>query len=148
MTLVDQLKRDEEERLFPYDDEDGTPFVRGMTLKGNLSIGVGCNLQDGITKDESDLLLSANRIATASRLLSESYPWTDALDDVRRSALINMCFNMGLAGLLHLPHVLAGLSARQLGRGERANAGLEVGGRSGATSAHRLALQLTTGTMQ
>jgi lysozyme len=86
--LEDQLRRDEGVRLSPYKDS-----------VGKLTIGVGRNLSDvGIGPDESDLMLS-NDIKRATVSLESSFPWTMVLDDVRKGALLNMAFNMGVRGL-------------------------------------------------
>ena len=87
--LKDQLVRDEELRLKPYTDS-----------VGKTSIGVGRNLTDkGISFQEAQGLLT-NDIADATADLAAKLPWTATLDDVRKGALTNMCFNMGIGGLL------------------------------------------------
>jgi lysozyme len=88
MTIEDQLLRDEGVRLHPYRDS-----------VGKLTIGVGRNLDDdGITQEEAMMLL-ANDVARVESQLDETFPWTQALDEVRRGVLLNMAFNMGIAGL-------------------------------------------------
>ncbi len=83
----------------------------GLRLKcytdtvGRLSIGVARNLTDrGISQDEAMYLLD-NDIATAASDLAVHYPWTQGLDSVRRSVLLDMCFNIGierLAGFVYM----------------------------------------------
>jgi lysozyme len=111
MTLVDQLVRDEEERQFAYDDATGKTLGKGDTLKGNLTIAIGRNLSaKGLSPEERRFLL-ANDISDASRELSKTFPWTDQLDYIRRDALINMTFNMGIGGLAQFKNFLAALQA-------------------------------------
>lgn len=99
-SLQEQLIRDEGQRKFPYKD-----------TVGKTTIGVGRNLDDvGLSQDEIDLLLT-NDIKAARQRLSEHFPWTDALDDVRRSALVAMVFNMGVGGLGGFKNFLAKMQA-------------------------------------
>ena len=94
--LKDQLVRDEELRLKPYTDS-----------VGKLTIGVGRNLTDkGISVQEAQGLL-ANDIADATAELQAKLPWTATLDDVRKGAMLNMTFNMGIGGLLEFHDFLA-----------------------------------------
>lgn len=147
MTLVEQLTRDESNRQFAYDDADGATLIRGATLHGNLSIGVGRNLTaKGLSQAERDMLLS-NDIADASRALEQGMPWTSGLDQVRRNALINMVFNEGLA---HVQGFLKALAAMQAGDWKTASSEFlnslwakQVGAR-----AQRLAIQIDSGEMQ
>jgi lysozyme len=136
MNILDQLKRDEGIRLHPYKDS-----------VGKLTIGVGRNLDDvGISADEADYLLQ-NDLKTATSHLQSALPWALQLDDVRRAVLINMTFNMGIAGLLTFKNTL---SLIQTGQYDKAADNMleskwaeQVGPR-----AHRLALQMKTGTWQ
>jgi lysozyme len=97
MNLIDQLRRDEGVRLKPYAD-----------TVGKLTIGVGRNLTDvGISDTEVDLLLS-NDIARVLAQLSP-FAWFQGLDEIRKGAIANMCFNLGVGGLLHFPHMLSAL---------------------------------------
>jgi len=90
------LVRDEGLRLFPYKD-----------TVGKLTIGVGRNLTDtGISESEAFLLLS-NDIDRAWEDLTEALPWVEDLDEVRQHVLLNMAFNLGLAGLLKFRNTLA-----------------------------------------
>ena len=96
MTIIEQLKRDEGVRLKPYRDS-----------VGKLTIGVGRNLDDvGIDANEADFLLS-NDVVRAGLELSTHLPWTDKLDDARRGVLLNMTFNLGIAGLLTFRNTLS-----------------------------------------
>ena len=81
--LIAELIRDEGIRLTPY-----------KCTAGKLTIGVGLNLDDGITKDEAIWLLD-NRIKMAESDLDRNIPWWRKLSDARRRALINMVYNLG-----------------------------------------------------
>ena len=61
-----------------------------------LTIGVGRNLEDvGISEEEAEMLLQ-NDINRATQQVLTQFPWTEELDEVRFSALINFTFNVGI----------------------------------------------------
>lgn len=96
--LNNQLIRDEGLRLFPYTD-----------TVGKLTIGVGRNLTDkGITPDEAEFMLSDD-IAEVTAELSKSLPVAllQSIDPIRLAVLVNMAFNIGVAGLLKFSNTLA-----------------------------------------
>ena len=83
--LIEQLKRHEGIELKPYQD-----------TVGKWTIGVGRNLDDiGISEQEAEMLL-LNDIKEAERQLITTMPWTQELDEVRFSALLNLVFNVGI----------------------------------------------------
>jgi len=134
--LKDQLVRDEELRLKPYTDS-----------VGKLTIGIGRNLTDkGISFQEAQGLL-ANDIADATADLEAKLPWTATLDDVRKGALVNMAFNLGIGGLLEFHDFLA-----RMQRGDfsgAAGAMLDsLWARQVGARATRLSMQIQTGTWQ
>lgn len=134
--LVKQLHRDEGLRLKPYKD-----------TVGKLTIGYGRNLDDvGITPEEADFLLEGD-IQHAQWTLKQNLPWTEGLDDARLGVLVNMCFNMGIGGLLQFRNMLAACES-----GDYATAATEMESSAWATQvgarAHRLALQMSTGIFQ
>jgi lysozyme len=94
--LRDQLMRHEGRNLKPYAD-----------TVGKLTIGYGRNLTDvGISEAEAQLLLDHD-IETAESELGSVFPWTTALDPIRLRVLIDMAFNMGIAGLRTFKRFLA-----------------------------------------
>lgn len=96
MNLVEQLTRDEGLRLKPYRDS-----------VGKLTIGIGRNLDDeGISEEEADFLLR-NDLSTHDSALIRALPWITNLDEARAGVLRNMCFNMGIHGLLGFRQTLA-----------------------------------------
>lgn len=133
--LFDQLIAEEGLRLKPYRDS-----------VGKLTIGVGRNLDDvGISEDEARLLLGNDIDRTAAEVIA-AFPWFAGLDAVRQAVLIDMAFNMGIAGLKTFANTLAAIEA---GRWADAAAGMrgslwarQVGGR-----ATRLAEAMETGVM-
>ena len=89
--LADQLLRDEGFKSSVYRDS-----------LSYFTLGIGRMVDErkggGITLDEAKYLLE-NDIARVSRELALTFPWTTELDEVRRGALQNMAFQLGLPKL-------------------------------------------------
>lgn len=102
--LEAQLAIEEGRKLIIYDDATGQPFLKGMTLKGNLTVGEGINLMVGFDASEVDFL-DLHRIGKAMSALN-AYPWYVKLDPVRQTALADLTYNLGVSGLLHWPSFL------------------------------------------
>jgi len=80
---------------------------------GRWTIGYGHNLEnhgkpmpDSITRQEAEQLLDAD-IASAEDACMLNMPYFGMLDEVRRAVLIDMCFNLGINGLLGFRKTLA-----------------------------------------
>ena len=111
ITMVAELTRDEGEVLKVYDDKTGNLLHAGMTIGGNPTIGVGRNLAgQGISVAEASYLLT-NDIQSASAALEANLPWWENLDPVRQRVMVNMCFNLGVAGLMTFHNFLAAMQA-------------------------------------
>jgi lysozyme len=90
--------------------EEGVQLRLYQDTKGIWTIGVGRNIQaNGISADEAALML-ANDIAANVKFLS-AYSWYTAESDVRRAALVDLCF-MGPERLLHFVKMIAALGAQ------------------------------------
>jgi lysozyme len=107
-TLIAQLRRDEGVVYHPYVDS-----------VGKITIGVGRNLTDvGFSAAELAVLLSHGKTNSKQLVLDDNevdmllnndidkvvremttLPWFNALNDMRQNAMLNMCFNLGFAGL-------------------------------------------------
>ena len=95
INIVEQLIADEGLRLKPY-----------KCTSGKTTIGVGRNLDDkGISKDEAIALLT-NDIKECMDELDKRIPWWINLTHNRRVVLINMCFNLGISGLMKFKNTL------------------------------------------
>lgn len=93
--LTYELSRDEDVRAKPYKD-----------TVGKLTIGVGRNLDDkGLSKAEINVLLN-NDINGCESDLDRDMPWWRQLSDNRQRVLLNMCFNLGIAGLKGFKNML------------------------------------------
>ncbi len=106
-----QLVRHEGLKLKPY-----------RCTAGKLTIGIGRNLDDrGISLKEAYAMLERDILDFEKQLLEEIPDVYNGLDEVRQSVLLNMCFNLGLKGLLEFKNTLGFVAA---GDWERAANGM------------------------
>ena len=106
------LLRHESCKLFPYTDSTG---------HGHLTIGVGRNLSDrGISQPEAIQMLE-NDIDYFYNKLFDMFDWFRKLDNVRQIVLVDMCFNLGIRGLLEFTDMLSALQ-----RGDYVGASNEI----------------------
>ncbi|GAB1468349.1 hypothetical protein MASR2M64_10670 [Candidatus Cloacimonadota bacterium] len=109
--IKSQLVRHEGLRLKPY-----------RCTAGKLTIGIGRNLDDcGISQKEAYALLDNVIRNCEQQLLDEIPEIYNALNEARKSVLLNMCFNLGIGGLLEFNNTLAFIAA---GDWERAANGM------------------------
>ena len=96
-----QLVRHEGLRLKPY-----------RCTAGKMTIGIGRNLDDrGISQNEAYAMLERD-IQDCEQWLIDKIPEVyNKLDEIRQSVLLNMCFNMGIKGLLEFKNTLAFIAA-------------------------------------
>ena len=97
--LTEELTRDEGVMLKPYRDTVNV-----------LTIGVGRNLDNGISEEESVYLLN-NDIDTAVKELDRVFPWWSEMPDPAQRGLANMAFNLGLPRLSNFVAMLDHLKA-------------------------------------
>lgn len=97
--LTKQLRRDEGVIDHAYTDS-----------LGYWTIGVGRLIDQRkggkLSDDEIDFLLS-NDIDRHAEELFKLAPWIKNLDEARQGALVNMAFNLGVAGLLGFKNTLS-----------------------------------------
>jgi len=142
--LKAELAIDEADRYKPYDDVTGKELKAGDTIIGKITIGRGRNLSDvGLSRDELEYL-NGNDIDKVVTQLDNLFPWWKQMSDRRMRALVNLCFNLGIAKLAQFKNTLA---AMQAGRYNDAADGMlaslwakQVGAR-----AQRLALMMREG---
>jgi lysozyme len=124
--LHSQLILEEGLRLMPYDDATGRPVASMGICRGKLTIGIGRNLDgnpltkmeqeiighDGRTRPithEQALMLLDHDIANVCRVLDNSIPWWEYLDEIHARVLVDLCFNMGITKLLGFRNFLRNL---------------------------------------
>jgi len=99
--LKNLLLHHESCKQFPYVD-----------TTGHLTIGVGRNLSDrGVSTREAMYLLDEDIVYFSSKLNSYLPCFAD-LSENRKIALIDMCFNLGVQGLLNFHKMLEYLAAK------------------------------------
>lgn len=139
--LISQLKRDEGERLVVYLDSKGIPTAGvGHNLPAH---GIDLPVGSVITQEQSDEWLDQD-IAQATVDLARACPWSMDLDEAREGVLLNMCFNLGISGLLQFHHFIGKVQI-----GDWAGAAVEMlnslWARQVGPRAARLAQQIRTG---
>jgi lysozyme len=114
-----------------------------LDSRGNRTIGWGINLEQGIAPAEGLLLLNY-RLTQAETAVAFALPWVATLTEARQAVLLEMAFNLGLAGLLAFRLML-----EHLEHGEYPQAGVEllasVADHEEPARAARWAAALTTG---
>lgn len=101
--ILSELYTEEDYRQFAYDDATGETI---RAPKGNLTIGIGWNIQvNGCPRSiaEYACMYFVNAVDTE---LSKKLDFYNALDEVRKVALCDMGFNMGINGLLKFDKTL------------------------------------------
>jgi len=95
---MQQLRRDEGEVLHAYQDS-----------LGYWTIGIGVLIDKrkggGITREESEFIF-LNRLHEKIAELDQKIPWWRSLDEPRQGVLINMCYQLGIDGLLGFVNTL------------------------------------------
>jgi len=91
-----------------YDDATGKVLKKGDVVQGTPSFGIGHNGHNPLSLKVMNLIQDED-IATVAQGLDRSIPWWRTLNDVRQEALLNMAFNLGVAGLLEFKDMLAAL---------------------------------------
>jgi lysozyme len=96
-SVIDLVQAHEGLRLKPY-----------LDTVGKTTLGWGRNLTDkGISQKEAEFML-ANDLAECECAL-QAFWWFAPLDQVRRAAVMDMCFNLGLHGLLNFPNMISAI---------------------------------------
>ncbi|PKN78198.1 MAG: lysozyme [Candidatus Cloacimonetes bacterium HGW-Cloacimonetes-1] len=99
--VKEQLLRHEGLKLKPY-----------RCPAGKLTIGVGRNLEEcGISQKEAFVLMENDILHCESELLGHIPIAYSGLNETRKSVLLNMCFNLGISGLLEFKNTLAFIGA-------------------------------------
>lgn len=95
--LVEMVKQHEGFRRTVYKD-----------TVGKMTIGYGLNVEDkGLDKFEAELLLRNHLLELEAQL--KEYDWFRIQDRVRKDALIDMAYNLGVTGLLQFKNMIRAL---------------------------------------
>ena len=81
--------------------------------EGKITVGVGRNIDSeggiGLSDEEIDFLLR-NDIARCIIELSSEYDWFVDLDDIRKDAIVDIAFNLGITRLRLFKRALAAMA--------------------------------------
>lgn len=95
------LVQNESYRQFPYTD-----------TTGHLTVGIGRNLSNrGISQNEAFTLLDDDILYFISKLDS-LFSFYSSIDDIRQIVLVDICFNVGINGLLKFKNMLGFLEKK------------------------------------
>jgi lysozyme len=110
--LRDQLEVDEGIKYTVYDDATGKPILPGTTVIGHPTIGVGRRLDFpiGISHSECDSMLSSD-IDSMDAGCDKTFSWYEGLSEVRKSAICNICFNIGIHGFSEFTNTISLIEA-------------------------------------
>lgn len=142
MTVKDsysQLKRDEGEKLYAYQDHLGFWTIGIGTLIDKRKGG-------GLLPEESAFIFN-NRLNLINNELGLRLPWIGRLDPARRGVLVNMAFQMGISGLLAFKNTLAMIEAGKYQDAAKAMLQSKWAGQTPAR-AQRLSNQMASGYWQ
>src|SRR6266404_6438888 len=95
-----QLEGDEGRVRWAYKDSEGL---------WTIGIGILIDEKGGGLDDEEINWLFNHRLTKKMVELASKIPWTNQLDEARRGALINMSYQLGVAGLMGFPAMLRAL---------------------------------------
>lgn len=85
---------------------------------GHATIGIGFNLDAGMSEAEAKLLLKY-RVGLLREHLSYKVPAFNGLSANRQDVLIDMAYNLGLPGLMKFKKMLAAVNEGGFGRASR-----------------------------
>ena len=90
---------------FTEDNEGYRAFIYQCTANKN-TIGIGYNLDAGMPHDLALLILNYFMEKNYA-LLSRNYPWFIGLDEQRKIAIADMCYQLGFNGLSKFKNSMA-----------------------------------------
>lgn len=93
--LIEQMKRHEGYRELAYTD-----------TTGHKTIGYGFNIEAGISEKSAEALLQSQMAELWLVCNQQFNAWWWRLSRERQAVLLNMCFNLGMAGLLKFKKML------------------------------------------
>lgn len=108
-----QLVKHEADKRRPYVDCCGKWWREcACGVKGNLTIGVGRNLDAKPLADCEVALMLDNDIHDARATCQQLFGGFDVFDEVRQHALLDMAFNLGYSRLAKFARMRAAVDAR------------------------------------
>ena len=94
-------------RLIPEEGFSAKPY---LDSNGILTIGIGTNIGEGITRREAEFLLR-ERLAVTYQTLTADLPWLSDAPERQQSAILDMGYQVGVHGLLKFHGMLSALES-------------------------------------
>ena len=102
--LLKRIEKHEGYRQFVY-----------LCPAGKLTLGIGRNVDEdggkGISRAEAKVLLS-NDVDVFADQLSLTYAWFNYLDDIRKEAMVEMAFQLGMGGFSKFRNMIMAMGDR------------------------------------
>lgn len=106
MTWLQAIER----QLLQHEGLRTKPYVDTV---GKVTIGVGHNLTDnGLTREQC-MAIFREDLVRAINDVAQTFPWFKRLDETRQAVLVDMAFNLGIAGLAKFGKALSAIRAGQ-----------------------------------
>lgn len=110
-SIQEMIKYHEGLRFTVYDDATGRPIVPESVVTGYPTIGYGRNLATrGISQEEADYLL-AHDLTKVFQECAASFHWFDTLSEARSAVVMDMVFNLGMAGFKKFKETILAIEA-------------------------------------
>lgn len=104
------LKFDEGERHFVYNDKTGQR-IRAES-GGNLTVGVGRNIDANMFSNNEIELMLSNDIKRAEQVASAVFPEFSTFSENRAVAIVNLIFNIGASKFLEFHRFIAAVKVK------------------------------------
>lgn len=113
MSMLDDFKLDlrkyEGVKAYPYDDATGQVIGKGNLIEGNITIGVGRDLnKNPLTDDEIEYLLS-NDTRKIFADCHNNFTWFRGLTYLQERGIMNMVYQLGLEGFKQFHDLIAAM---------------------------------------
>jgi lysozyme len=113
----EEWKRDLEKDLVRFEGyrgrvyDDATGFPPEKTWQGKLTVGYGWNIEDTTLPPEIAKLILRHQVSVTVLQCELSFAWFKTLSPNRKRAVVNLAYNMGIAGLKTFKRALTAMSA-------------------------------------
>jgi len=95
------INQDNFDKLFEMiKDQEGFVGVPYQDSYGNLTVGYGWNIRSRPLSQDQAAYICASQLRDTDAELAKTIPYYAKLDDVRKSVIVDMAFQMGVKGVL------------------------------------------------
>lgn len=103
---------DRSKLLADLERDEGLKLTMYRCSEGYLTIGVGHNLEARPISERAARQILEDDVLDCLAALDRAIPWWRSLPEAPQRGLINMCFQLGIGGLLKFQRMLEALKAR------------------------------------